>query len=1160
MVNDITVNCIYKRNKRFLILRILLGLSFIFGMIYSRGHNNFDEAVVDREKLMILSDSLQRSFYKEYEHSIDVARQRGISSEFITEEGVRYALQRIDNGLPVYYQTFNRGGAITSGASELQFGGSKLLITSGRGQTAGVWDAGMIYSDHQEFDGRVNNVNQARDFDDHATHVAGSIIAGGMVEQAKGMAYEGRVRGFDWNNDLSEMAAEAANGLLFSNHSYGFSLGWARVNGSWRWMGDSNADEDYRFGFYGPKSQTLDQIAFNAPYYLIVWAAGNDRNDFGDGSRPPDGPYDCIGPEGVAKNVLTVGAISGIPEGYQKPSDVVMTDFSSWGPADDGRVKPDLVTKGRNVYSTTLNNGYGNKSGTSMAAPIATGSLMLVQDFYHGISGGQYMKAATLKGLAIHTANQTGISPGPDYSFGWGLLDVGRMVDFLMHRNDERLLFVEGNLPNQAEHVYEFYSDGSEPITASVSWTDRPGTPVAAQLNPRDLMLVNDLDMRLIHEGGDTIFPWILDPDFPMAEAKQGDNFRDNIEKIYLNMPLAGNYRLVISHKRDLAGGMQDYSLFLQNGHLPQKKNLYWIGMDGNWNDSTSWSYSSGGMSAGLIPDVNHRVVIDRHSFTAEGQRLTLTEPAICYSMTVQNSAKGSIVFNEHALRIVSSMHAEKEFVAVETDAALMFMGSQRNNYIYLSNFLLNDKPNLNLIFDSRHGEWEFVSDLSAGRILVRQGSLNFRDVNIEVNELIVNDRPSIREVHPRAAIFSGLQKVDFPELRFSFNGDDATFIFESDRYGGEEQALFNTGGAASLGRLINNGRLSVNNAVNLDGLENHGALHLFGDMEVEFVSFSDSAGFFLHNNTTITIHQGFSGAGKPGSLVELTGMGINNGITGMTNRIFCLDYVDVRNVSASGQSVFNAGLNSVVENASGWLTMDCDQVLFADFSFTSPCRNSWTFFVDQSAGQVEEWSWQFGALDTSSQRNPIYTFNQVGLQWVELTVGTPYYSHSARKPVVIFNNPLPEPTIYVQDSIYFVDLSGYSYQWYRDGKPIPGATLQIYNNAENAGGVYTALISNSLCNRPSSNHITVGTREIVRDSPTVHIYPNPAREKVRIEVDNKVVDEVFVFDLSGKILLYKTPVSPSYLLDVSHLHPGVYLLRIVSDKDTSHMKLQISW
>ena len=136
----------------------------------------------------------------------------------------------------------------------------------------------------------------------------------------------------------------------------------------WEWHGDIEIDEeeDYKFGFYGYDARIWDDIAHDNPHYLIVKSAGNDRLD-GPGAGAehyvwdngwkisnkvrnkdggPDG-FDCIGTQGTSKNILTVGAVMDIENGYEAPEDVIITDFSTFGPTDDGRIKPDLVGKRR---------------------------------------------------------------------------------------------------------------------------------------------------------------------------------------------------------------------------------------------------------------------------------------------------------------------------------------------------------------------------------------------------------------------------------------------------------------------------------------------------------------------------------------------------------------------------------------------------------------------------------------------------------------------------------------------------------------------------------------------------------------------------------------------------------------------------------------------
>ncbi len=222
------------------------------------------------------------------------------------------------------------------------------------------------------------------------------------------------------------------------------------------------------FGFYSSYTQVWDQIAYNAPYFLICKSAGNDRNDNGPTpgtehwiwedddfelstlTHDPDGEYDCIPPKGVAKNILTVGAVNDIFGGYSGTGSVVATSFSSWGPADDGRIKPDISANGRPLWSSieTGDDHYAYKSGTSMSCPSAAGSAGLLQQYYNDLSG-SFMLSATLKALIIHTADEAGPDPGPDYMFGWGLMNTETAAEAITNDGYSSLI-MEDSLANGA--------------------------------------------------------------------------------------------------------------------------------------------------------------------------------------------------------------------------------------------------------------------------------------------------------------------------------------------------------------------------------------------------------------------------------------------------------------------------------------------------------------------------------------------------------------------------------------------------------------------------------------------------------------------------------------------------------------------------------------
>ncbi|MEN8255252.1 MAG: S8 family serine peptidase, partial [Verrucomicrobiota bacterium] len=324
---------------------------------------------------------------------------------------------------------------------------------------AGVWDGGEVLISHQEFSGRVTDKDGV-DSHYHATHVGGTIGASGIQSSAKGMAPEVLIDSYDWNDDDSEMANAAASApgqtnLYLSNHSYGYTV-----------------DEEYWFGRYPSFVATVDDVVYDSQYYLPFWAAGNEQGEVSGG-------YDTLSTKGVAKNVITVGAVYDAVSGSSRYlPNANMISFSSWGPADDGRIKPDIVANGYSLYSCGDGNDsdYRTLSGTSMATPNACGSAALLVDYYDDLFPGQAMRASTLKGLIIHTADDLG-NPGPDYKFGWGLMNTLAAAELLTDRVANSTRLTEATVTvSQRSDTYTFFSDGSEPVRVTLCWTDPEGS------------------------------------------------------------------------------------------------------------------------------------------------------------------------------------------------------------------------------------------------------------------------------------------------------------------------------------------------------------------------------------------------------------------------------------------------------------------------------------------------------------------------------------------------------------------------------------------------------------------------------------------------------------------------------------------------------------
>ena len=1022
------------------------------------------------------------------------------------------------SGRLIYTIDHNDGAARAVRTATLYPGGDLGFSLTGKGMVVGIWENGAPEPSHPEFENRLLIRDQTSELRGHATHVSGTILAAGINPGARGMAYEATGHVFSASNYLSEVATAAADGLLVSNHSYGVAAGW--TNNTWRGDPEISTLEDWKFGIYNEDAAILDRIAVMAPYYLLIRSAGNDRGESGDGTFPADGPFDTMTGEAIAKNILSVGNVATRTDVPTQANDVELVSSSSWGPADDGRIKPDLVAPGANLLSPDheVAGGYDLKTGTSMSTPVTTGNAVLLQQLHQQLTG-RYMKAATLKGLLLHTTLDVGSGPGPDYMYGHGLLNTRFAARVISEQSN--VLVEELSLPDGESLMFEFeVTSEDNPLIVSISWTDPAATPFeTAVLDPTDLNLINDLDLRVTTPDGIVEQPWILDPANPGQNATKGDNFRDNYEKIVIPAPQPGKYQILINHKNVLRDGPQQVSLLATAlSETNERATYYWIGGNGLWQNGNNWSDEPDGSGVGEVPGPDDRVIIEADGL-AEGEVISLNAPASVYQMTWLGA--GMLNLDGHELQIASGLQSV-DLRSEGTGKISVIPPNDQRGFATID----GSAEELVLEFDNNNSDFVLGGQgISLSQLRLASGKLTVKD-NFSASEIVLTGDKSKElnlgglEIHSSILNFG-----DLSENTVNLTGSHLSF---SENSGAHELSFEGVLRAGDI--TVEEGSLSVRGSVMADTL-------------------TMAAGTALELNTGQEVVVGdlqLNGSAEAGIVLE--GSGGAATITSNALVKYCFDYLTIDRVNSTGEAKFVVEGSSTVTGSQGWIEDSCEQVLFAGFSFRSPCAGGTTFFEDLSDGNPDSWRWDFGDGNTSELQNPIHNYEKTGTYVVALEVVEGGESSTLSLELEIVPSTITEtPTIVLENGRLLTNSAGNAFQWYLNDEPLPGETSRLFGGSVGEG-TYRVEVTNGACSAISEVFIVTSTDDDMLSE--FIIIPNPViDDQTWFQTSQAGFFVVSVLDLSGKELKrlnFRIQRSGERVqLLIEDLQNGMYLLHV---------------
>ncbi len=463
---------------------------------------------------------------------------------------------------------------------------TQALGYDGSGVVVAVADSGLHLGDaelmHPDLFGRVDafffygELEDASDEHSHGTHVMGIVAGNGATGEIDDY-------GALWGLGVAPGAHVVAQRMFDGDGGYqappSFGALTADAVGAGADIGSNSWGDDTQGG-YDLSAMEFDALVRDADAgtpgdqpYILEFSAGNA----GPGAQ-------TVGSPAVAKNVIATGASQNDRFDYFIYADGsdAMADFSSRGPCEDGRIKPDVVAPG--TWISSLRSPIGNdenawadiseyylfQGGTSQAGPAVSGAAAVFVQWYRDQNGGATPSPAMVKAALINSAvdmdDEVETGPIPNGDEGWGRVDLTQIIG--SERNYD---FVDQSVRLATGQQFERHivvADELTPLYVTLAYTDVPGFPGSIPA------LVNDLDLEVIAPDGHVFRGNQFLNAESIADSPAADNL-NNVECVFITAPLAGQYIVRVAARRvsqdariDTVAMDQDFALVI-SARLP---------------------------------------------------------------------------------------------------------------------------------------------------------------------------------------------------------------------------------------------------------------------------------------------------------------------------------------------------------------------------------------------------------------------------------------------------------------------------------------------------------------------------------------------------------------------------------------------------------------
>ncbi|MEW6069654.1 MAG: S8 family serine peptidase, partial [Candidatus Thermoplasmatota archaeon] len=401
----------------------------------------------------------------------------------------------------------------------------------------------------------------------HGTLVTGCAVGDGSANGATTRLYRGAAPNAKFVFQRRWASDTTTPGLLtcFKDaYNYGASI---HTNS---WLLAEGGKQVNRYGSYsqladiGVRDADIDKTGEQP--LIITWAAGNEAGT-------------TVGEPATAKNIITVGASD--DKATTTTTDDAMASWSSQGPTRDGRLKPDLVAPGVDIYTTsdTTDTSYTGESGTSLSAPIVAGACAIVVEDYIARFGTK-PSPALVKALLINRATPLSGYTYPGYYQGWGLVNLTEICT-----KWDSIYFDDQSVElNTFEEKTYYVKATPGTFRINLVWTDAYGLVNA------DKVLVNDLDLVVIAPNGTVYYG--NDFTSPFNDTRDSVN---NVEGVIITTPDTSGVYAIRVKAANVPKGPQDYALVVSNAAEGLGRVI--------WSDKNEFGYYKAGSAVVKIYD-----------------------------------------------------------------------------------------------------------------------------------------------------------------------------------------------------------------------------------------------------------------------------------------------------------------------------------------------------------------------------------------------------------------------------------------------------------------------------------------------------------------------------------------------------------------------------